>query len=281
MPRQSLVLVLFALPATLIFLLFFVGPFAYFAIMSFWSVSAYRLTPGFSLANYLDVFNEYAYSLGFTFAIALVIAILTTALAFGFAYLIRFRAGRIGPLLLFVTLITMFGGYLVKIYAWRTILGTTGILNTGLQELGVTTEPLPWLLYNPGAVVVTLVHFLLPFAVLPIYGSLRGIGDEQLAAARDLGSRPSRALVDIVLPQCELGIVVAFMLTFFIAAGDYITPRLVGGPSTAMVGNFVENQFITALDAPQASALAVSILLVSAGTILGVRALLHRSLAVR
>lgn len=281
MPRQPLVLVLFALPATLIFLLFFVAPFAYFAVMSFWSVSLYRLSRDFTLANYLDVCREYFYSLGFTFAIALVIAILTTALAFAFAYLIRFRAGKLGPALLFVTLITMFGGYLVKIYAWRTILGTTGILNTGLQELGLIGEPLPWLLYNPGAVVTTLTHFLLPFAVLPIYGSLRGVSDAQLAAARDLGARPARMLLDIVLPQCELGIVVAFMLAFFIAAGDYITPRLVGGTSTAMIGNFVENQFITALDAPQSSALAVAILLVSAGTILGMRAILKRVLAVR
>ncbi len=281
MPQRPFVLVLFALPATLIFLLFFVGPFAYFAVMSFWSVSAYRLTPGFDLENYIDVFTEYAYPLGFTFAIALAIATVTTTLAFAFAYLARFRAGRWGPILLFVTLITMFGGYLVKIYAWRTILGSTGILNAGLLGLGLIDEPLPWLLYNPGAVVVTLVHFLLPFAVLPIYGSLRGIGDAQLAAARDLGAGPSRSLVDIVLPQCELGIVVAFMLTFFIAAGDYITPRLVGGPSTAMIGNFVESQFITALNAPQSSALAVAILAVCAGTIFVLRTGMRKALAVR
>jgi len=281
MPRQPLLLVLFALPATLIFLLFFVGPFAYFTVMSFWSVSSYRLTPGFSLENYLDVYREYAYSLGFTFAIALAIAAITTTLAFAFAYLIRFRAGRFGPPLLFVTLITMFGGYLVKIYAWRTILGTTGILNAGLLELGIISEPLPWLLYNPGAVVTTLTHFLLPFAVLPIYGSLRAVSDAQLDVARDLGARPSRTLIDIVLPQCETGIVVAFMLTFFIAAGDYITPRLVGGTSTAMIGNFVENQFITALNAPQSSALAVAILLVCAGTIFCLRYMFRRALAVR
>lgn len=281
MPRHPLVIALFALPATLIFLLFFVGPFAYFAVMSFWSVSAYRISREFTVVNYIDVYREYFYSLGFTFAIALAIAILTTVIAFAFAYLIRFRAGRWGPALLFITLITMFGGYLVKIYAWRTILGTTGILNTGLLELGFISEPLPWLLYNPGAVVTTLTHFLLPFAVLPIYGSLRGVSDAQLAAARDLGARPARALFNIVLPQCELGLVVAFMLTFFIAAGDYITPRLVGGTSTAMVGNFVENQFITALNAPQSAALAVAILLISAGTILGLRAMLHRVLAVR
>ncbi len=281
MPRHPAVLALFCLPAGLIFLLFFLGPFAYFVVMSFWSVSLFKLSRHFTFINYIDIYTDYLYSLGYTFAIALIIALITTAIAFAFAYLIRFRAGRFGTLLLFVTLLTMFGGYLVKIYAWRTILGTTGILNTGLESLGLIDEPLPWLLYNSGAVVTTLTHFLLPFAVLPIYGSLRGITDAQLAAARDLGARSGRTLRDIVLPQCQIGITVAFMLTFFIAAGDYVTPRLVGGPSTAMVGNFVENQFITALDAPQGSALAVAMLVVSAGTVLLLRAAMQRVLAVR
>jgi len=281
MPRNPVILWLFCLPAGMIFLLFFLGPFAYFVVMSFWSVSLYQLKRDFTFVNYLDIYREYLYSLGYTFAIALVIGVITTAVAFAFAYLIRFRAGRFGTMLLFVTLLTMFGGYLVKIYAWRTILGTTGILNTALEGLGIIDEPLPWLLYNSGAVIATLTHFLLPFAVLPIYGSLRGITDAQLAAARDLGARAGQTLKDIVLPQCQVGITVAFMLTFFIAAGDYVTPRLVGGTSTAMVGNFVENQFITALDAPQGSALAVAMLIVSAGTVLLLRTGMQRVLAPR
>lgn len=281
MPRHPALLFLFCLPAGLIFLLFFLGPFAYFMVMSFWSVSLYKLRRDFTFVNYLDIYNDYLYSLSYTFAIALVIALITTAVAFAFAYLVRFRAGRYGTPLLFVTLLTMFGGYLVKIYAWRTILGTTGILNTGLEGLGIIDEPLPWLLYNAGAVVVTLTHFLVPFAVLPIYGSLRNISEAQLASARDLGAKSGRTLRDIVLPQCQTGMTVAFMLAFFIAAGDYVTPRLVGGTSTSMVGNFVENQFITALDAPQGSALAVAILIVSAGTVLLLRAGMQRVLAVR
>jgi spermidine/putrescine transport system permease protein len=281
MSRQSLLVVLLTLPAGMLFLLFFVGPFAYFAVMSFWSVSLFKLSRDFTWANYVDVYRDYLGSLGFTFLIAFVIATITTVAGFAFAYLIRFRAGRWGTPLLFITLLTMFGGYLVKIYAWRTILGTSGILNTGLIELGLIDEPLPWLLYNSGAVVTTLTHFLLPFAVLPIYGSLRGIAEAQLAAARDLGAPAARALVDVVLPQCQLGLLVAFMLAFFIAVGDYVTPRLVGGTATAMVGNFVENQFITALDTPQGSALAIVMLTMSAGTILVVRAAMRQVLVVR
>ena len=248
------------LPALAVFLLFFAGPFAYFFIISFWQIRLFKLTPDFSLDNYIGVFEEYTYPLAFTFCIALFIAVLTVTFSFALAYLIRFVAGRFGPALLMMILLTLFGGYLVKIYAWKTILGTHGILNGALLSLGVIDEPLPWLLYNPGAVVVTLLHFLTPLAVLPIYGSLRSIPDLQLEASRDLGAGAWRSLRDVVLPQARIGIMVAFALVFLISAGDYVTPRMVGGTNSPMVGNFIESQFVMRLNAPQGSALAYSIL---------------------
>jgi spermidine/putrescine transport system permease protein len=253
-------LALFTLPALVVFILFFASPFTYFFIISFWHIRLFRLTPDFSFDNYVGVAENYLYPLGFTFCIALVIAVLTISFAFGIAYLIRFAAGRWGPPLLMLVLLTLFGGYLVKIYAWKTILGSNGIINTALVVLGIVDEPLPWLLYNPGAVVLTLVHFLTPLAVLPICGSLRSIADIDLEAARDLGAAPLRVVRDIVLPQCRGGLMVAFVLVFLISAGDYVTPRMVGGTNTPMVGNFVESQFVMRLNAPQGSALAYSIL---------------------
>ncbi len=250
----------FLIPSFAVFAVFFVLPLSYFFVISFWRVRLYKLTPDFTFENYVTFYEEYLYPAVFTFAIALSIAVLTTLLAFGFAYFVRFRAGRFGPVFLFIALITMFGGYLVKIYAWKTILGTQGIINTGLLAIGVVEEPIPWLLYNPSSVVVTLAHFLLPFAILPIYGSLRSISDVELEAARDLAAKPRHVLFDIVLPQCQSGILVAFTLTFLISAGDYVTPRLVGGPYTSMIGNFVESQFVNRLNAPRGSALAVVIL---------------------
>lgn len=260
MPRKGLTLALFTLPALVMFGLFFAAPFSYFFVVSFWRVRLFRLTPDFTFDNYAAVAENYLYPLGFTFCIALVIALLTLTFAFGIAYLIRFVAGRWGPPLLMLVLLTMFGGYLVKIYAWKTILGSNGILNMALVTIGVIDEPLPWLLYNPGAVVVTLLHFLTPLAVLPIYGSLRSIADIDLEAARDLGAGPWRVVRDIVLPQARSGLMVAFVLVFLIAAGDYVTPRMVGGTNSPMVGNFVESQYIMRLNAPQGSALAYSIL---------------------
>ncbi len=280
-PRRKLAGRLRLAPAALLFTLFFVAPFGYFFVVSFWKVRLFKLLPGLSLDNYANAYDDYLGPLVFTFVIAFAIATLTTVLAFGFAYLIRFRAGRFGPALLFITLITMFGGYLVKIYAWKSILGKFGIMNTGLMGLGVIDEPILWLLYNPGAVVVTLTHFLIPFAVLPIYGSLRAIEDTPIEAARDLGAGSWRSLVDIILPQCQPGLLVAFALAFLISAGDYVTPRLVGGPYTSMVGNFVESQFIMRLNAPQGSALAFTILAACLLTLVAIRFAMRAALRPR
>src|SRR5262245_54345844 len=124
-------------PSAAIFVLIFVAPFLYFLIISLWRVQAYRMRPATTLQNYAIVFADYTNPLLFSLAVALVVALVTTSLAFAFAYGIRFRAGRWGDALLFVALLTLFGGYLSKIYAWKTILGSAGILNSGLQLLGI------------------------------------------------------------------------------------------------------------------------------------------------
>ena len=114
-----------------------------------------------------------------------------------------------------------------------------------------------------GAVVATLTHFLLPLAVLPIYGSLRGVEDDLIEAARDLGAAQRQAFRDVVLPLCQPGILTAFALSFLIAAGDYVTPRFVGGTGTAMIGDFIEQQFSLRFDWPMGSAMSFSTLAAS------------------
>lgn len=229
-------------PAALIFGTLFILPLAYFLVISFWRVVLFKLKPDLTIANYLQVFELHLPTLLFTLGLALVIAVVTTCLGFVYAYLIRFKAGRFGPVLLFVALITLFGGYLMKIYSWMTILGITGVLNTALKALGLISEPLPWLFYNVGAVVVTLVNFLLPLAILPIYASMRGITDIEMEAARDLGAGGWRRFSDIVVPRSSTGIMAAFALCFLLAAGDYLTPQLVGG-KVNMIGVQIAPQF--------------------------------------
>jgi spermidine/putrescine transport system permease protein len=261
-------------PAALVFIGLFVAPLAYFFVMSFWTKKAMRVVPEFTLSNYIDVWDKYSGVMAATLGIAFATAVLTTLIAFALAYLIRFKAGRLGLPLLFITLLTLFGGYLVKIYAWKSILGKGGILNSSLMALGIVEEPLTMLIYNPGAVIVTLTYFLLPLAVLPIYGSMRGIDDEIIEAARDVGARPLHAFRDIVFPLARPGTVAAFTLSFLVAVGDYVTPRFLGGPYTAMIGDFIEQQFSLRSNWPMGSAMSFSVLAASVLVVLLVAALL-------
>jgi spermidine/putrescine transport system permease protein len=247
-------------PSALVFVGLFVLPMLYFFVVSFWQVSLFDLDRTFTVKNYIRTYQEYLAVAGFTFLIAGIIALLTTLVALGFAYAVRFKVGRFGTVLLFGALISLFGGYLAKVYAWKTILGTNGILNTALLNLGVIDEPSTALIFNPGAVVVTLTHYLLPLAILPIYGSLRGVSDLTIEAARDLGSTPIATFFNIILPQCRSGLIASFSFTFLIAAGDYVTPRLVGGPSTTMIGNYIESLFGFRFDWPLGSAMSFSTL---------------------
>ena len=212
-----------------------------------------------------------------TLAVAGAVAAATTVLAFAFAYAIRFRLGRFGNAFLFVALVTLFGGYLVKIYAWKSILGSDGVLNQALLGLGLLDRPLQVLLYSFGGVAVTLTYFLLPFAVLPIYGNLRAVKDVTVEAAHDLGAGSLAVLRDVVLPQCQPGLLVAFTLAFLLSVGDYVTPRFVGG-GAAMMGTFIEGQFSVGFNWPLGSAMAFTTMAATLLIVLLVRALLARVL---
>lgn len=264
-------------PAGLILLGAFVAPLLNFLVISFWSVRARIMRPDFTLKNYIATWTEYYDAMVSTLAIALAIGALTTLLAFGFAYAIRFKCGRFETPLLFLALITLFGGYLVKIYAWKSILGREGILNQFLLWTGLIDEPLDALLYSVNGVVITLTYFLLPFAILPIYGNLRAIRPATIEAARDLGAGRWAVLRDIVIPQCEKGIVIAFTFAFLISAGDYVTPRFVGG-GAAMMGHFIELQFSLGFNWPMGSAMAFTVMTLSLALVMLFRAALRRAL---
>jgi spermidine/putrescine transport system permease protein len=265
------------MPAAVIFLGAFVAPQLYFLVISFWSVRARIMRPDFTLKNYIATWTDYYDAMGSTLLIALAIGALTTLLALGFAYAIRFKCGRFETPLLFLALITLFGGYLVKIYAWKSILGREGILNQFLLWTGLVDQPLDALLYSVNAVVITLTYFLLPFAILPIYGNLRAIRPATIEAARDLGAGRWAVLRDIVIPQCEKGIVIAFTFAFLITAGDYVTPRFVGG-GAAMMGHFIELQFSLGFNWPMGSAMAFTIMAISLALVMIFRGLLRRGL---
>lgn len=264
-------------PALFVFIALFFMPLVYFFVVSFWTVRALKMRPDLSLANYVETITGYGDVLLNTLAIAFGVALVTTFLAFLFAYAIRFKLGRFANLFLLTTLITLFGGYLVKIYAWKSILGTDGVLNKAMLSLGLIAEPVSALVYSVNGVVITLTYFLLPFAVLPIYGSLRSIEDATLEAARDLGATPWPIMRDVVLPQCQTGLMTAFALSFLISVGDYVTPRFVGG-GAALMGTFIENQFSFGFNWPLGSAMAFTTMFATLILVLLVRVILRRAL---
>jgi spermidine/putrescine transport system permease protein len=192
-------------------------------------------------------------------AMALVATLLCLVLAFPAALFIS-RASRHRNLYVQLVMLPFWTSFLVRTYAWLFLLRDTGLINTVLQALGIIHTPLP-LLYNNGAVLLGLVYGYLPFMVLPIYATLERLDPALTEAAGDLGARPLATLAHVIIPLSKPGMVAGSILVFIPCLGAFLTPDLLGGGRTVLVGNLVQNQFTTARDWPFGS--AVSILLMA------------------
>src|ERR1043165_600395 len=194
-----------------------------------------------------------------SFIMALVATALCLLLAFPAALFIS-RAPRHKNLYLQLVMLPFWTSFLVRTYAWIFLLRDTGLFNTALQALGITHAPLP-LLYNDGAVLLGLVYGYLPFMVLPIYATLERLDPALVEAAADLGARPLTTVFRVVVPLAKPGIVAGSVLVFIPCLGAYLTPDLLGGGRTVLVGNLVQNQFTTARDWPFGSAVSIFLML--------------------
>jgi spermidine/putrescine transport system permease protein len=169
------------------------------------------------------------------------------------------RAGNRKNLYLSLVILPFWTSFLVRTYAWMFLLRDTGLINTLLQNIGLIHNPLP-LLYNNGAVVLGLVYGYLPFMVLPLYATLERLDRNLLEAAADLGARPWSTLTRIVIPLCAPGIRAGATLVFIPCLGAYLTPDLLGGGKSVMIGNLIQNQFTTARDWPFGSAVSLALM---------------------
>jgi spermidine/putrescine transport system permease protein len=246
-------------PAGAFVLAFTLVPLGVLFAYSFGRSTFVSLEFGTTLDNYRAAFESDLYpELIFRSVwIGLAAGLLSVGLAYPFAYAITLGPlRRRGDLFLFIALVSLFSAYIVRVYAWRTLLGRSGAINSGLEALGITDRPLEFLLYNRFAVVLTLVNVLVPLAVLPLYSSLASVDRNLLEAARNLGASPIRTFWKVTLPLSIRGVQSAFALCFIIAAGDYVTPQLVGGARAQMLGNTIASKFGVAFDWPLGSALA-------------------------
>ncbi len=216
------------------------GPYG--GVAAPWTLENYRrlLDP-----LYLAILLRSFWISGLTTAICL-------ALGFPLALFIS-RAGRRKSLYLSLVILPFWTSFLIRTYAWMFLLRDTGLINAFLQHLGLIHSPLP-LLYNNGAVILGLVYAYLPFTVLPLYATLERLDPSLLEAAADLGAKPLDSLLRVTLPLAAPGFLAGAVLVFIPCLGSYLTPDLLGGGRTVLIGNLIQNQFTTARDWPFGSA---------------------------
>jgi spermidine/putrescine transport system permease protein len=253
------------LPPLLWLSLFFALPVLLMAVFSFRP----DMRGGFlqlwtpTLDQYLSVAATGSYwrLLGISALTALGIGISSVVLAYPLAYFLALRAGRRAGFYLVLLLIPFWTSYLMRVMAWKILLGTEGVLNSFLIYLGIIQEPLTALLYNRTAVIVTLIYVWVPFAALPILAALQRIDTSLFEAAADLGARPLRQFTRITLPLSLPGAFAAFFMVFIPTIGEYVTPLLVGGSRGFLYGNIIQDFFTKAANWPLGSALSMIMLL--------------------
>jgi spermidine/putrescine transport system permease protein len=217
--------------------------------------------------------------LGLSTLMAAIVALVATVIAFPLAYFLAFRAGRRAGLYLILLLVPFWTSYLLRVMAWKLMLGQEGVINSALEFLGVIDEPLDALLYNRNAVIVTLIYVWIPFATLPILATLGRIDVRLHDAAADLYASPWQQLRRVTLPLAVPGIAAAFLMVFIPTVGEYVTPLLVGGTGGTMYGNIIQDFFLRAANWPLGSALSVIMLIVTIALVaVGIRIVQPRRL---
>jgi ABC-type spermidine/putrescine transport system permease subunit I len=237
------------LPAILLLGGFFLVPLGIIVVYSFWQVIDYNVVHHWTLDNYRYFFSVAAYV--DTMWKTLVVSVTATAISIGFAFpfaywLSRHVPRRLRAPLLILVVVPFWTSYLLRVYAWLTILDRKGLLSRFLDWAGIIKGPTGVFLYNRPAVVLVLVYLYFPFAALTLYSSIERFDWDQLRAARDLGATPLGAIRRILVPQIRPGIVTAVIFVFIPIIGEYLTPQIVGGTSGTMIGNLVANFFLAA-----------------------------------
>ena len=248
-PTLGFALLLLAVPLTMV------------VALSFWTQDYLTLDRSFTTANYQTAWTEpmYQYLMARSLKISIFVTAVTVLVAYPVAYFISFHvAPKRKAMWIFLITIPFWTSYLMRIFLWKVILGYNGVINGTLTGLGIIDEPLSFILYNQNAVVITLAHAWIPFAILPIFVALERVDRSLIEAAEDLGDSGLCRFFRVTLPLSMPGVIAATIIVFIPTIGDYVTPRLVGGPNGLMISNMIELQFKKANNAPLGAALAIS-----------------------
>ncbi len=250
------------LPLVLWQLLFFVLPVLLLLGLSVWRTQNYKLVPTFTFDNYLAIFSRPAVwrSLLLSVETAAFVAIACAVLAYPVAYFIAKKAGRWRGLLLVAVIAPFWVSIVMRVSAWRLLLGEHGVINQALIELGIVHEPLGFLLYSPISTAIGLIYAYLPLYVLPLYAAIGNIHDSWIDAAKDLNASPFRAFLEVTLPLSVPGLVVGAVFCFVFGLGEFVTPALLGGGKQLMLSQIIQDEFQRRLDWPSGAAMAVILL---------------------
>ncbi|MBE2202683.1 MAG: ABC transporter permease [Anaerolinea sp.] len=260
-PVEKRRLLLLMGPPTLALLLFFLLPIMVMGLYTFQTG-----TLGGEMTWSLETYRRFAQNTAFhrllwrSTVVSLQTSLWCIVLAYPIAYYLVFRAGERRMTLLTIIIIPAWTSYLLRILAWKLILGTEGVLNTFLVWVGLTDTPSPILLFSQTAVIVTLVYVWVPFVALPIFAALERIDKRLLEAAADLGSPPWYSFLRVTLPLSLPGVIAGFLSVFIPTLGEYVTPLLVGGVNGIMYGNLIQDQFVRALNWPLGSLMSLVML---------------------
>lgn len=241
-------------PAVLLMLVFYIYPL----IQVLW-ISVTDPVPG--LGNYMELIDR---SLIHRIWITTIrVCLITTIITVVCGYIVAYTMAQVGERqrtwMMFCVLLTFWLSVLIRAFAWVMLLRTQGLINTGLQELGLIDQPLR-LVRNEFGVIVGMVHFMLPLAVLPIYSNMTGIQSRLVSAARGLGASPWTAFKDVYLPLSKPGVIAATILVFVFSLGFFITPALLGGGKVVMISEYIQVSFEETLRWGQATMLASTLL---------------------
>jgi spermidine/putrescine transport system permease protein len=257
--RRRLAVALLVGPALLVVCGALLVPAANLFVQSFMESGGYgQVTYHFTFSNYTAALQDPVYRTvaWHSFGLGALSALICVVAGYPAAYYITFRLRRGRNLALFLVVVSLFTSYLVRLYAWDTILGSHGVINTALVRLGIVSHPLLFLLFSRTAVLIAWVNVFLPYSILMLTSSMQNIRPDLLENARDLGTGPFRTFSRIVLPLSMPGAVGAFAYTFILTSGDYITPALLGGTSSTSLANIVSDEFLALGNRPAGAAIS-------------------------
>ncbi len=249
-------------PVLFLLLVCMAVPLSVMLVYSFWKTEAFSLVKELTSENYLYVLTSLVYMTLTAKAVlyGITVTLVTMVAAFPVAYFLARRVTFGKALWIHAVIIPLFTSDLIRYFAWRTLLGSSGVLNDALLWVGLVEEPVEILAFSPTAVIISLTHVYLPFMILAIWASLEAIDPVLIHAAMDLGARPGRVFRKIILPLALPGLVAGSLFVFVPVTGEYFGVNMMGGTTGFTITNAINDQFTSALNWPLGSAMSFVLL---------------------